>query len=601
MRTDTVPTLFYSQAKEYGNRVALRRKEFGIWRDISWDEYLQNVKHVALGLIALGLEKGERVSVIGENRQEWLYADLGIQSAGGVTTGIYTTNSPQQCEYIVGHSESRFYFVEDEEQLDKALIFRQNTPKLEKIIVMDMEGLKHFQDPMVMSMEALLNLGREMDKKDPDLFERRFQETQPEDLSVLIYTSGTTGPPKGAMLTHHNVLWTGKTCAEVFDATDRDEVLSYLPLSHIAERMFSLFIALAHGYTVNFVEHPDTVPQNIQEVSPTVLFGVPRIFEKLYSAILINMSEATPFKRICYHLATKIGARISQMKLDHQAIPLWWRFLFGLAHFCVLRKLKERLGLEKVRVAISAAAPISPDVIRYFRGIGVNMRELYGQTEGSGPTTMHQGDDIKLGTVGKPFPGMEVKIADDGEILVKGPNVFKGYYKDPRATAQTLANGWLHSGDVGVVDEEGNLKITDRKKDLIITAAGKNIAPQNIENQLKFSPYINDAVVIGDRRKYLTALIMIDEENVVKYAQDNRIPFTTFGNLSQNSEVRKLIQAEVDAVNKTVARVETIKKFTVFDKRLDPEDGEVTPTMKVKRRFINETYRDVIEAMYRSG
>jgi len=601
MRTDTVPTLFYSQARKYGSRVALRRKEFGIWRDISWNEYLQNVRHVALGLISLGLKKEECVSVIGENRQEWLYADLGIQSAGGVTAGIYTTNSPQQCEYIVDHSESRFYFVEDEEQLDKALIFRQNTPKLEKIIIMDMEGLKHFQDPMVMSMEALQNLGREMDRKDPDLFERRLHEPKPEDLSVLIYTSGTTGPPKGAMLTHNNVLWTAKTCAEAFGVRDTDELLSFLPLCHIAERMFSLFIPLAHGYTVNFLEHPETIPQNMREVSPTVIFAVPRIWEKFYSAILINMSEATLFKRVCYHLATRIGAKVSQMRLDHLSVPLWRRFLFALAHFCVLRKLRDRLGLERVRVAISAAAPISPDVIRYFRGIGMNMRELYGQTEGSGPTTMHQGDDIRLGTVGKPFPGMEVELAEDGEILVRGPNVFKGYFKDPKATADTLADAWLHSGDVGVIDDEGNLKITDRKKDLIITAAGKNIAPQNIENQLKFSPYINDAVVIGDGRRYLTALIMIDEENVVKYAQDHRIPFTTFANLSQNPEVRKLIQAEVDKVNKTVARVETIKEFTVFDKRLDPEDGEVTPTMKVKRKSINETYRDVIEAMYRSG
>jgi long-chain acyl-CoA synthetase len=601
MEFDTVPTLFYSQAMKYGNRVALRRKEFGIWRDISWNEYLQNVKQIALGLIALGLKRGECVAVIGENRQEWLYADLGIQSAGGVTTGIYTTNSPDQCQYIVGHSESRFYFVEDEEQLDKALIFRKNTPKLEKIIVMDMKGLKHFQDPMVMSLEGLQNLGREVEKTDPGRFERRIQERQPEDLSVLIYTSGTTGPPKGAMLTHRNVLWTAETCAQAFGVEDTDEVLSYLPLCHIAERMFSLFIAIAHGYTVNFVEHPDTIPQNMREVSPTVLFGVPRIFEKFYSTILITMSEATPFKKVCYYLATKIGTRVSQMTLDHRSLPPWWRLLSGLAHVCVLGKLRERLGLEKTRVAISAAAPISPDVIRYFRSTGMDMRELYGQTEGSGPTTMHQGDDITLGTVGKPFPGMEVKIADDGEIMVKGPNVFKGYFKDPKATAETLKDGWLHSGDVGVIDEDGNLKITDRKKDLIITAAGKNIAPQNIENQLKFSPYINDAVVIGDGRKYLTALIMIDEENVIKYAQDHRIPFTTFANLSRNAEVKKLIQAEVNAVNNTLARVETIKKFTIFDKRLDPEDGEVTPTMKVKRTFINETYEHVIEAMYRSG
>jgi long-chain acyl-CoA synthetase len=402
------------------------------------------------------------------------------------------------------------------------------------------------------------------------------------------------------MLTHRNVLWTAETCARVFGVRDIDEVLSYLPLSHIAERMFTLFIAIAHGYTVNFVEHPDTVPQDMREVSPTVVFGVPRIWEKFYSAIRINMSEATSFKKLCYSLAARIGSRVSQMRLDHQPVAPWWRLLFGVAHFCVLKKLKERLGLERVRVAISAAAPISPDVIRYFRSIGIDMRELYGQTEGSGPTTMHQGEDIKLGTVGKPFPGMEVKIADDGEILVRGPNVFKGYFKDPRTTAETLIDGWLHSGDVGVIDAPGNLTITDRKKDLIITAAGKNVAPQNIENQLKFSPYINDAVVIGDRRKYLTALIMLDEENVVKFAQDHGIPFTTFSNLSQNGEVRKLIQAEVDGVNTTLARVETIKRFTIFDKRLDPEDGEVTPTMKLKRKFINETYKDVIEAMYRS-
>jgi long-chain acyl-CoA synthetase len=583
MRTDTVPTLFHSQATKYGTRVALRRKQFGIWRDISWNEYLENVRAVALGLVVLGLKKGECVSVIGENRQEWLYADLGIQAAGGVTTGIYSTNSPEQCQYIVAHSDSRFYFVENEEQLDKTLIFRQDTPRLEKIIVMDMEGLKHFHDPMVMGMAALQDLGREIEGESPDRFEDRLQET------------------KGAMLTHRNVLWTAATCARVFGVTDTDELLSYLPLCHIAERMFSLFIAIAHGYTVSFVEHPETIPQNMREISPTVLFGVPRIFEKLHSAILINMSEATPFKKLCYHLATRIGTKVSHMALDHQAVSLGWRFLFGLAHLCVLRKLREHLGLERVRVAISAAAPISPDVIRYFRGVGVNMRELYGQTEGSGPTTMHQGDSIKLGTVGRPFPGMEVRIADDGEILVKGPNVFKGYFKDPEATKETLVKGWLHSGDVGEIDGEGNLRITDRKKDLIITAAGKNIAPQNIENQLKFSPYINDAVVIGDGRRYLTALVMIDEENVVKYAQDNRIPFTTFTDLSQKPEVGRLIQVEVDKVNKTLAQVETIKRFTVFHKRLDPEDGEVTPTMKVKRKFISETYGDVIEAMYRSG
>jgi len=598
MREDTIPTLFLSRVQKYSDRVALRKKEYGIWKDILWKEYGENVKYVSLGLIALGLKKGERVTLIGENRPEWLYADLGIMAAGGITSAIYTTNSPEQCEYIIEHSEARFHIAEDEEQLDKVLRVRTNLPKLEKTIVIDMEGLKHFNDPMVMSFEDLIKLGRDLEEKYPDLFETRLNEAKPEDTALLIYTSGTTGPPKGAMLSHANIVWTTGAINDALPLYDTDEVLSFLPLSHIAERMFSVFLGIRYGYTVNFIENTDTVTQNMVEVSPTVFFAVPRIWEKYSSTITIRMSESTLLKKLVYHLSLKIGGKITDLKLTRGNAPFLWRIIYLVARFSAFRKLKERLGFDRVRLAISAAAPISPDVLQYYHSIGIPLREIYGQTEDCGPTSVHLGDDIKIGTVGQAVPGVQIKIAEDGEILVKGPNVFQGYFKNPEATHETLIDGWLHSGDVGELDEKGYLRITDRKKDLIITAGGKNIAPQNIENQLKFSPYINDAIVIGDGRKYLTALIMIDEDNVVKYAQDNRIPFTTYSDLSKNTEIKRLITTEVEKVNKTMASVETIKKFTIFDRRLDQEGGELTPTMKVKRKYINEMYKEIIESMY---
>ena len=598
MREDTIPTLLQTTVKKYNDRVALRKKEYGIWTDISWREYGENVKRLALGFISLGLKKGECVTLIGENRPEWLYADLAIMSAGGITSAIYTTNSPEQCEYVIQHSEARFHIAEDEEQLDKVLKTRDNLPNLEKIFVIDMEGLKHFKDPMVMSLEDLVQLGRDMEDKDPTLFEARLYEPKPEDTALLIYTSGTTGPPKAAMLSHANILWTTDALREALPFYESDELLSFLPLSHIAERMFSVFLAIRYGYTVNFIENTDTVTQNMVEVSPTVFFAVPRIWEKYYSTIAIRMSDATWLKRSFYYFSLKAGAKAAELKLANKKVPFLWRTIYILVYFIVFRKLKEKLGFDRVRLAISAAAPISPDVLRYYHSIGIPLRELYGQTEDCGPTSVHLGENIKIGTVGQAIPGVEIRIADDGEILVKGPNVFQGYFKNPEATKETLKDGWLYSGDMGELDEDGYLKITDRKKDLIITAGGKNIAPQNIENQLKFSPYINDAIVIGDRKKYLTALIMIDEDNVVKYAQDNRIPFTTYADLSKNPEITRLIAKEVEKVNSSLAHVETIKKFTLFDKRLDEEDGELTPTMKVKRKYINEMYKDVIDSMY---
>jgi long-chain acyl-CoA synthetase len=581
------------------NKVALRYKYLGIWRDITWAEYLEKVRATCLGLRALGVTDGDRVAVIGENRPEWLFSDLATMAAGAVTVGIYTTSSAQQCEYVVAHSAAKIFIAEDEEQLDKALFFRERTPELTKIVIMDPKGLRGFSDPMMMTFDELLGLGRELDRKEPHLFETMVEKTQQDDLALIIYTSGTTGPPKGAMLSHGNVTWTAWSIGEAVPLAPEDELLSFLPLSHIAERMFSVFLPIRFGYTVSFTESPDTVMDNFREISPTVIFAVPRIWEKYYSGIRIRIANATWFKRVMYGAAEAVTSRYGRVRFERGRVPVWLQLTRVIASTLVFYKLRERLGFDRVRLAISGAAPISPDVLRYFHGIGVPLREVYGQTEGSGPTCIHQGDNIELGNVGPPLPGVEVRIADDGEILVKGGNVFMGYYRSPEDTAQTLTDGWLRSGDVGVLDERNFLKITDRKKDLIITAGGKNIAPQNIENQLKFSPYINDAIVVGDRLKFLAALIVLDEENVIQFAQDNKIPFTTYESLTKCPEIIELIDKEMQEVNKTLSHVETVKKFTIVPKKLYEEDGEVTPTMKVKRKYINEKFGDLIKAMYK--
>ncbi len=375
-------------------------------------------------------------------------------------------------------------------------------------------------------------------------------------------------------------------------------MLSFLPLCHIFERLFSVFIHLTHAYTVNFIEKPDTVTDNMIEISPTVGYAVPRIWEKYYSAILIRMSDATWLKRMVFGASLKIGKKRAALAMDFKPIPFHLQALYRLAYFAVFRKLRERLGFDRLRVAYSGAAPISPEVLQFFQSIGINLIEGYGQTEGTGVTTISRAGHVKFGKVGPPVPGTELKIAPDGEILVKSPSVFKGYFKNPEATAESLADGWLCSGDVGEIDADGFLKITDRKKDIIVTAGGKNITPQYIENKLKSSIYINDAVVIGDRRKFLSALIMIDEDNVVKYAQDHKVQFSTYRDLTQSPEIVALIQKEVDQVNETLARVENVRKFTVLPKKLYEEDGEVTPTMKVKRKYVNEAFKDLIEAMY---
>ncbi len=595
----SAPGMLFARAGRDGERTGLRHKHLGLWRDISFAAYAEAVATAGNGLMALGVAVGDRVAVIGENRREWLFTDLAAQAIGAISVGIYTTSAAAECAYVLGHAEAVVYVVENEEQLDKALQIRESLPALRWIVVMDMAGLHEFADPMVISWDDLLIRGRQHVIDAPAEFDTRLVGLDADATATLIYTSGTTGPPKGVMLSHRNITWTAHCLGEVFDVDADEDVVSFLPLSHIAERQLSVYLALAVGYRVHFIENVDAVTQNIVEVSPTLMFAVPRIWEKYQSLVLMRMKDAHWFKRVAFGAAFAVGRAHARARLDAgQPVPAWLKLLFGLADLAVLAKLRERVGFDRVRVAVSGAAAISPDVLRFFNALGVPLRQIYGQTEGCGPTSCHRADLIDPANAGPAIPGVELRIAADGEILVRGPNVFQGYYRNAEATAETLQDGWLHSGDIGEIDARGFLRLTDRKKDLIITSGGKNIAPQMIENELKTSPYIVDAILIGDGRKFVTALVVIDEEYVIKFAQARKVQYTTYATLTEAREVGELIQTEVHRVNQGLARVEQIKRFCILPKKLLEEDGEVTPTMKVKRRAINQQFAATIEGMY---
>jgi long-chain acyl-CoA synthetase len=595
---DTLPKLFRHVVRERGDRVAMREKDLGIWRAITWREYGARARHTGLGLVALGLRPGDVVSIIAENRPEWLYTDMGTLAVAGVTNGIYTTDAPRQVEYIVNDSGSRFFFAENEEQLDKILEVRARCPQLVKIVVYDMDGLHGFRDEQVMPFEALLGLGARYEGEHPGAWDALVELPKPDDLAILVYTSGTTGPPKGAMLSHRNILFQLGYADFLAEPREGDQQLSFLPLSHVAERTFTVFYPLRTGATVNFAESIDTVPENIREVAPAVFFAVPRIWEKFYSAVALRMREATWLGRLAYRWALGVGMRVAAARIAGRRPPIAQRLLCRIADFLVLDNVKRSLGLHRARGAATGAAPIAPDLIRWYMALGLDMREVYGQTENCGLATAMPADRIKLGTVGVARAGTEVRVSPAGEILLKGPHVFLGYYKNPAKTAETVIDGWLHTGDVGEIDADGFVRITDRMKDIIITAGGKNVTPSEIENQLKFSPFISDAVVIGDQRKFLSCLVMIDPETVAQFAQERNVPFTDFASLCRAKEVQDLIWSEIERVNRQLARVETIKTFRLIEQVLTPEDEELTPTMKLKRSFVNRKYKDVIDSMY---
>jgi long-chain acyl-CoA synthetase len=595
---NTVSTLFAKRVSERGDKVAVREKDLGIWNEYTWAHWGEQARLVGLGLDALGLERGDVCSVAAEICREWLFTDLGIIGMGGVTNGVYPTDSPAQVEYLINDSGSRFYFAEDEEQLDKVLAVRERTPGLVKIIVFDMEGLRDFRDPQCMSFDALLALGREHDAAHPQRWEQALAAAVPQDLMILTYTSGTTGPPKGAMISHHNMLYMMRNLQQVYGIGERDEQLAFLPLAHVAGRMFYTFAVIESCSVVNLVESPETALQDQQEIAPTIHFAVPRVWEKQYSTVAIKLKEGTRLGRIAYRLAISVGERVAVFRKAGQAPPPLLRLAWVLLDLLVLKNVRVLLGIDRCRWLSTAAAPIAPDLIDWYWALGRPMYEVYGQTECTGIATANSPGQLRVGSIGKPTPGTEVVLSEHGEILIRGPGVIRGYWRNAAKTTETIHDGWLHTGDVGRTDDDGFLYIVDRMKDIIITAGGKNVTPSEIENQLKFSPYISDAVVVGDRRPYLTCLVMVDHENVTKFAQDHNVPFSNYTSLCHAQAVQDLIGSEVERVNVRFARVETIKRFALIDQLLDAEDEELTPTMKLKRQVVNEKYAALIEGMY---
>ena len=596
----TIPALFRQRAWNFGTgKVALREKDFGIWNEYSWAHWEEQARAVGNGLLALGLRRGDVCSVAAEVVKEWLFADLGVICAGGVTNGVYPTDSASQVEYLITDSGTRFYFAEDEEQLDKVLTVRERTPSLVKIIVFDMEGLRDLDDPMCMSFDDLLALGRAHGQANPSAWDDAIDLARPEDLMILTYTSGTTGPPKGAMISQANMMFMMATLQRAYPMTTADEQLGFLPLAHVAGRMFYTFAVIQAGSVVNLVENPETLAQDIQEVSPSVHFAVPRVWEKQFSTVQIKLKEATALGRFAYRVAIRLGERRATFLKANKRVPAALTAAFRLADAVALKNVRRLLGIDSCRWLSTAAAPIAPELIDWYWALGKPMFECYGQTECTGIATANLPGAFRIGSVGKALPGVEVALAERNEIVIRGPGVVRGYWNKAAKTADTVRQGWLHTGDVGRIDDDGYMYIVDRMKDIIITAGGKNITPSEMENQLKFSPYITDAVVVGDRRPHLACLVMIDHDNVTKFAQDNDVPFTNYTSLCHAREVVDLVGGEIDAVNAKFARAETIKKFRLIDQLLDPEDDELTPTQKLKRKVVNEKYAPLIEAMYR--
>ena len=600
---ETAHELFWQRVAELGDAPMMRQKDLGIWRSYSWREVGTIVSEIAAGLVHLGFEPGETASVLANTSREWVWTDLAVLSAGGVCNGIYPTDAAAQVQYLSQDSASAYLFVEDDEQLDKFLEVRDALPAIRKVVVFDMEGLGELGDPQVIGLDELRALGREHLRAHPGVIERRRATRGAQDVAILVYTSGTTGRPKGAMITHANLcaVLSGLSSSLFEGMPEGGERIAFLPLCHIAERMIGEYIPIMRRSVTNFVENPETVFENLREVQPHVFFAVPRVWEKIYSQVMITLSEAGRLQKLAYAWAVGVGGRVAEFEARGASPGPWLAMQRALANFLVLDNVRRMTGMSRVQMALTGAAPISPDLIRWYRSLGVPLREGWGMTETTAGGTVNPRKASKAGSIGVPGPGQEMRIAEGtNEILLRGPNVIRGYLNQPEKTAEAIdAEGWLHTGDVGRVDDEGYFYITDRMKDIIITAGGKNITPSEWENQLKFSPYVTDAVVIGDKRAFLTAIIMIDQENVERFAQERDIPFSNYASLTRSPEILELIQSEVDRVNKQFARVEQVKKFFLLDRQLTAEDEELTPTMKLKRKLVQTKYAEQIEAMYR--
>ena len=595
----TFPQMLAAHARRYGRgKVALREKEYGIWQEVTWEGYAAHVRAVGLGLEALGLRRGETIAILCGNRPAWLYTELGAQALGAIPVGVYVDSLPEQVRYVVEHCEARVVMVEDQEQADKVLSVRTHLPRLERIVVDDTRGLEDYHEPLLISLEEVERLGREADSRDREHYNALIAGGTPNDVALLAYTSGTTGAPKAAMISHRNLLAMAAGVTQVDCVFDTDDIVSFLPFSWIGEQLLSVAIALYAGATVNFPEEQATVREDLREIGPHVVIGPPRFWETMCSEYQVKIADAGRLKGIAARVALDIGMRVAERRLRRQPIGPGLRLLAGLAHLLTFRALLDRLGLSQVRYAYTGGAALGPELFRFFRAIGLNLKQVYGQTESGGICVLHPDGDVRPETVGKPTPGTQIRISEAGEILISSSTVFLGYYKNPEATAQALADGWLHTGDAGLIEEDGHLVVIDRLKDVLRLADGSRFSPALIENKLKFSPYVREAVVVGEDRPFVVMLIQIDMGTVGNWAEANRVPFTTFKDLSGKPEVLALIGLEVARVNEDLPKAAQIHAFALFDKELDPDDDELTRTNKVRRSTILGKYRDMIDGLY---
>lgn len=596
----TLPALLKRNASLFGDsKVALREKEFGIWQSVSWQAYYDKVRYLSLGLMALGYEEEDKLSVIGDNRPEWLYSELAIQALGGAVVGIFPDSHLEQVQYIIDHSDSVFVMVEDQEQTDKVLNMIDRIPRVKKVIIDDMKGMRNYDHPKLIPFGKVLEMGLERDQKDPGLFDSRLDRVKGEGTALILYTSGTTGLPKGVMLTHRNMIKMIENFDRVDPAFPSDNHVSFLPLPWVGEQATSVAWNLYKGVTINFPEKVETVFQDIRDVGPHLLLAPPRYWEKMCSDIQVKIQDAAWIKKRIFNWSMPLGYRLTGLKLQNKKPGLHWLILDRVGYFFLFRSLKNYLGLTNLRNVYTGGAPIGPEVFNFFMALGINIKQLYGQTEVTGIAVGHRNDSVKLDTVGHPMPEVELKISDAGEILIKGPTVFKGYYKNKEATLKAIdADGWVHTGDEGILDEDGQLIMIDRQKDVMRLADGSKFSPQLIENKLKFSPYINEAMVVGKDRPYIAAMIIMDMGNMGKWAENRKLTFTTFTDLSQKAEVYELIASEIQRINRSLPKIARVKRFVMMVKELDADDDEMTRTRKLRRGFVAERYANLIEALY---
>ncbi len=597
---DTFLKLLVAKAAEYGDhKVALREKEFGIWQSVTWREYLEHVKYFSLGLLSLGLEPVDKIAIVGDNRPEWVYAELAAQAAGAISMGLYQDSVANELQYLIDFADVRFVVVEDQEQVDKILEVWDDLPKVQKVIYYDPKGLRSYNEPFLMHFPDVEEEGRAYEEEHPGLFEQNVARGKWDDVAILCTTSGTTGLPKLAMLTHGNLISMGRNLMAIDPATPEDEFVSFLPLAWIGEQMMSLSCGLTVGFTISFPEEPETVQEDIREIGPQVMFSPPRIWENMVSQVQVKIEDSSRLKRAMFNWAMKIGTRYADTRFEKREPARGLRLKYRLADWLVFQMVKDQLGLRHIQHAYTGGAALGPDVFRFYHAMGVNLKQIYGQTEISGISVVHRDGDVKFQTVGLPIPETEVYIDEEtGEICSCSPSVFVGYYNNPQATAETLIDEWLHSGDAGYFDEDGHLVVIDRAKDVMTLHDGTKFSPQFIENKLKFSPYIKEAVVFGGDWPYVSAMINIDMANVGKWAENRQIGYTTYTDLAQKPEVYSLIGRDVARANADLPQAARIKRYLLLHKELDADDAELTRTRKVRRRFVNERYKEIIDGLY---